>query len=217
MRIFLVALSLLFGGAAAWAQSPIPIRDPYELHLSAAWQHTNQPGLGTFQRLDLDGKFAIGGGIARYWPVSENSDIGFGIRTQYLPGAIGAVLNNPPFVGGVIVNGSYRVWALVPFLAWRYFLSQRFRIDANAGVGFGFTSLQMTNLVGVTVGSGSSTVPTWMLRLAALYAVSDSIWVGPYVAYFAINKWNAAVPAATIGTREALLIGAVITIGLKAF
>jgi len=90
-------------------------------------------------------------------------------------------------------------------------------IERHAGVGAGFTSLQMTNLAGVTVGDGSATVPTWMLRAALLYAVSDSIWVGPYVAYFAINKWNANLPAVAVGTREALLIGAVITIGMKLF
>jgi hypothetical protein len=217
MRIFLVALSLLFSGTAVWAQRPIPIRDPYEVHLSVAWQRANQPGLGLFQRLDLDSKFAIGGGIARYWPVSETSDLGLGIRAQYLPAGINAVLNNPPFVGGAIVNGSYRVWALVAFLAWRYYLHERFRFDANAGLGAGFTSLQMTNLAGVTVGSGSSVVPTWMLRAALLYKMTESIWVGPYIAYFAINKWNATVPAARVGPREALLIGAVITIGMKLF
>jgi hypothetical protein len=217
MRILLVALGLLFGGTAAWAQNTVADRAPFELHLSAAWQHTNQPGLGLFQRLDLDGKFAIGGGITRYWPVGENSDLGIGLRAQYLPGTIGAVLNNPPFVGGVNVNGSYRVWALVAFVAWRYYLHERFRFDANAGVGAGFTSLQMTNLAGVTVGSGSSVVPTWMLRAALLYKLSETIWVGPYLAYFVVNKWNATVPAATIGPREALLIGAVVTIGMKLF
>jgi hypothetical protein len=56
-----------------------------------------------------------------------------------------------------------------------------------------------------------------MLRAALLYKLSETIWVGPYLAYFVINKWNATVPAATIGPREALLIGAVVTIGMKLF
>ena len=76
--------------------------------------------------------------------------------------------------------------------------------------GPGFDSTKFTT-------TGSATVPTWMLRAALLYAVSDSIWVGPYVAYFAINKWNANLPAVAVGPREALLIGAVITIGMKLF
>jgi len=213
MRILIITLSLLLGGTAAWAQN----RSDVELHLSVAWQHSNDPKFGDFQRLDLDGKFALGGGLTRYWPVSERSDIGLGVRVQYLPGDVSRVVNDPPFVGAVDVNGSLRTWAIVAYLAWRYYLHQRFRVEVNAGVGPGFTSLHMTNLAGVTVGDGSATVPTWMLRAALLYAVSDSIWVGPYVAYFAINKWNANLPAVAVGTREALLIGAVITIGMKLF
>jgi hypothetical protein len=89
MRILLVALSLLLGGTAAWAQDQT-IADPRNEYYRIrsvytefwfvpgvdAWR--NWPKFGGTQTLDIDRGFGIGGGIVRYWPLNQRSSVGLG-------------------------------------------------------------------------------------------------------------------------------------------
>jgi hypothetical protein len=189
------------------------------LNFNVAWPMDQQrPGFGLMQSLDLERKFSFGGGVTTYWPGPAGSEFGLNVNVQYLPSFVRRVVNNPPLVGAVNVSGNYDAWTLLAFALWRYQLNQRLAIEAGVGGGFAFTDLNIASLAGVPLAGGSAVVPAWALRAAMLYALSDSIWFGPFVAYYAISSWNAALTGGApvaVNWRREILIGFALTVAFK--